>query len=228
MERDVLGIARVATGRDTDLVGRVRITTTKWFAAAVLPEIVGSLGARRPGLHVDITASASWMSLARREADIALRFTRFNDADVIERKVARVTFGLYASQAYVDTHGAPDFDSGCPGHFVATFNEQVTTASDGAYLDTIAHAAQTSFSSNSRDAIARAAAAGAGLAVIPDHLGLRTKGLLRLSPKKAPPTRTVWLGYHADSKSLARVKLITRALTEGLARQQKELAPFPV
>lgn len=87
----------------------------------------------------------------------------------MQRKIARVTFGLYASDAYLDARGTPDFARGCAGHLVVGFNDQVTTASDGAYLDAIAPAASVSFRSNSRDALARAAAAGAGIACLRDR-----------------------------------------------------------
>jgi DNA-binding transcriptional LysR family regulator len=44
LEREVVGIERVAVGRDAGERGLVRVTTTKWFAAAVLPSILGPLG----------------------------------------------------------------------------------------------------------------------------------------------------------------------------------------
>jgi len=227
MEREVELVERAATGRDAGLGGVVRVTSTRWLSGSVLPAILGPLGSLHDGLIVDVVATSMRVSLLRREADVAVRFARFEHEDVVQRRVAHVTFGLYASAAYLEARGEPEFARGCRGHCVVTFDERVTTASDGAYLDEVASAARVSFRSNSRDALARACAAGAGIACLPDHLGARTPGLRRLTPREAPPSRALWLGVHADTKGLPRIRTVTRALTEGLAAVQAELAPYP-
>jgi hypothetical protein len=52
-----------------------------------------------------------------------------------------------------------------------------------------------------------------------------TFGLRRLSPPKEPPARFVWLGVHADTKDVPRIRSVTRALVEGLSAIAAELAP---
>ena len=45
-----------------------------------------------------------------------------------------------------------------------------------------------------------------------------------LASTKQPPARTVWLGVHADTKELPRIRTVTRAVVDGLAAIAAELA----
>src|SRR3546814_4943114 len=51
-------------------------------------------------------------NLSCRDADIAFRFGSFDQEDLVLRKVADVTYGLYASQDYLEKRGSPNFDDG--------------------------------------------------------------------------------------------------------------------
>jgi DNA-binding transcriptional LysR family regulator len=42
------------------------------------------------------------VSLAKREADVALRYGSPKDSELVARRVATISFGLYASRAYRD------------------------------------------------------------------------------------------------------------------------------
>src|SRR3546814_4341643 len=55
-------------------------------------------------------------NLSRRDADIAFRFGSFDQEDLVLRKVADVTYGLYASQDYLEKRGRPNFDDGSADH----------------------------------------------------------------------------------------------------------------
>lgn len=225
MEREAIAVQRVVGGRDAGISGNVRVTTTKWFASAIVAPILAPLALRHPGLALELHGTSAWTNLSKRDADLALRFTRFEQADVVQRRVARVGFGLYASESYLAERGAPDFARGCPGHLLVAMSARVTTATDGAYLATVAHAATVSFRSNARDAQASAALAGAGIVCLPHHLAARTPSLRLLKPPIAPPERTVWLGVHRDNRSLARIRAVADALTVGLEGAQRSLRP---
>ncbi|HQP67740.1 MAG TPA: hypothetical protein PK072_13925 [Quisquiliibacterium sp.] len=54
----------------------------------------------------------------------------------------------------------------------------------------------------------RVGALSAGLAVLPHFMARTVPGLARVLPGKASLTRTYWLVTHADTRDLARVKLL--------------------
>src|SRR3546814_6387245 len=62
-------------------------------------------------------------NLSRRDADIAFRFGSFDQEDLVLRKVADVTYGLYASQDYLEKRGRPNFDDGSADHAMVLLHE---------------------------------------------------------------------------------------------------------
>jgi DNA-binding transcriptional LysR family regulator len=77
------------------------------------------------------------------------------------------------------------------------------------------HAAITMLRTDSREAQARAAPAGAGLACLPCYIGDDTVGLVRVKAPVAVPEREIWMGIHADSRATPRVQAAARLLASG-------------
>ncbi|MFY0537427.1 LysR substrate-binding domain-containing protein [Nannocystis pusilla] len=115
MEAAALAAERVASGRDVGLRGRVAVTASEWLVGSVLGPLLGPFVAEHPGLELELVADARHLSLSRREADIAVRPSRFEQAEVIQRQVGVVAFGLYASDGYLARRGMPDFAAQCEG-----------------------------------------------------------------------------------------------------------------
>ena len=53
--------------------------------------------ARHPALSIDLVAEARKLNLFRREADIAVRPSKFQQLEIFQRAIAVIEFGLYAS-----------------------------------------------------------------------------------------------------------------------------------
>lgn len=71
--------------------GRVRLATTESFAVHILiPRLLVPLRERYPHLEVDLVLGERSADLGRREADLALRFFRTADGDLVEKRVARL------------------------------------------------------------------------------------------------------------------------------------------
>jgi DNA-binding transcriptional LysR family regulator len=94
IEHEVLSVERVAAGRDVGLRGRVTITASEWLIGAVLGPALLPFSERHSELELELLADTRNLSLARRDADIALRPTRFEQQEVIQRKVATLGFGF--------------------------------------------------------------------------------------------------------------------------------------
>jgi DNA-binding transcriptional LysR family regulator len=63
---------------------------------------------RHPAIDLEVIGGSRVVSLARREADVALRYGSPKDSELVARRVATITFGLYASPAYRDKLKARD------------------------------------------------------------------------------------------------------------------------
>ena len=65
--------------------------------------------ARHPALSIVFVAEARHLNLFRREADVALRPSKFQQLEIVQRGIAVIEFGLYASSDYLARMGTPDF-----------------------------------------------------------------------------------------------------------------------
>jgi DNA-binding transcriptional LysR family regulator len=227
MEQDVLEIERTATGRDAGLRGRVRITASEWMIARVLGPTIGGFVARHPGLELELVAETRHVSLAQREADIAIRPSRFEHQGVVQREIAVVAFGLYASDAYLAHHGVPDFSAHGAGHVLIAMSESLGKIPDVAWLPEFAGRARVAVRTNGREPMMMLARAGVGLTCLPRFLGDAAPGLRLLQTPVPGPERKLWLGYHRDARGVPRVQAAARYLAENVARLRPALRPEP-
>jgi DNA-binding transcriptional LysR family regulator len=225
MELAAIAAARIASGRDLGLRGRVTITASEWFIGSVLAPLLGPFVTRYPELELELLADVRHLSLLRREADIAIRPSRFEHAEVIERRIGYLSFGLYAADSYLAAHGAPDFERQCEGHTLIAMSEALGKVPDVTWLPEVASRARVAVRANGREPMVRMASAGLGIACLPRFLGDRAPNLRFLPTPNQGPRRELWLGGHRDSRSVPRVKATTNFLGECVGRLGVALDP---
>jgi DNA-binding transcriptional LysR family regulator len=206
MELEALAAETIATGRDEGLEGRVRITASEWLARSVLGHALAPFLARHPALSLELVADPRHLNLARREADVAIRPSRFRQQEVVQREIAVVEFGLYASETYLARNGLPDFARRCEGSPVIGMTDDMNAIVDLDWLPALVGRGRVVVRTNGREPMASMAAAGVGIACLPRILGDATAGLRLLDTPGARPERKLWLGVHRVARSIPRVK----------------------
>jgi DNA-binding transcriptional LysR family regulator len=226
MEAQALAAENLASGRDAGLDGEVRITASEWMIATVVGPRLAPLMARHPALSVDLVAEARHLNLFRREADIAIRPSKFQQVEIFQRAVAVIQFGLYASDDYLARLGKPDFSTKGEGHtLVAADAGMGTTIVDITWLPPLLGNARVAARTNGRLAMASLAAAGIGIACLPRSLGDATSGLRLLRTPQEGPRRQLWMGVHRAARAVERVKAVTNFLADGFAHLREVLDP---
>ncbi len=226
MEHAALAAERVALGRDSGLTGRVVLTASEWLICSVLGPLFAPFMSAHPALEIELLAEPRHLDLLRREADIAVRPSEFPQQDIVQRKLGRVGFGLYASDAYLARRGAPDFGQQCEGHTLIAMSEALGKIPDVEWLPPLVARARVVMRSNGREPMATLAAAGIGMTCLPRFIGDATHGL-RLLPTPAPaPERQLWLGVHRDARAVPRIKACVAFLVENVQRLQAALNPL--
>lgn len=211
MELEATSAERLAAGRDAGLHGVVRLTTNEWLATRVVGPALAPMLAEHPGLTLELIEDPRHLSLARGEADLALRPSAFPHESIVQRKVGSIAFALYASEDYLARAGAPDLAAGCAGHAVLAMSETLGDAARG-WLAELCGAARVITRTSGRESMAAMAAAGAGIAFLPRVVGDATAGLRPIPTPKPLPPRTLWLGMHPDARTIPRVRAVARAL----------------
>jgi DNA-binding transcriptional LysR family regulator len=225
MEEEALAAQRVASGRDAGLAGTVRITSPEWFASRVLAPMLAAFCARHSGVVVDLAGDSRWLDLARGEAEIALRFARFEQNELVQRRIGTLAFGLYASAYYLERQGTPDFTTHCAGHALVTTAADLDGVADAVWLRHAAASARIAFRSSSRETQAAAAIAGAGMACLARVHGDALVGLVRIPTPTPVPPRPLWLGLHADTRDTPRVRAVADFLATEIRRTERLLDP---
>ena len=217
MEHSALQLQRQIQGLDDRLTGTVRVITTDSLAIDFLIPAIARLHALHPDVRVQLDASTQILSLAKREADIAVRNTRPENPDLIARRIARWPVGLFASQAYVDTHGLPQPGSAFEGHDLVVYQPYLQGNKDMTLVSEPVTRGRIVSSLSSGLLVRRSIAAGIGLGEIPVYMGERD-GLVRVWPERTRPVPyDVWLVTHADLRHTARVRAVIEEVVAGFS-----------
>ena len=107
-----LDLERIAAGRDSLVRGSVRVTTTEALADQLVVPAIAGLRRAHPELQLDLMVGVRSLDIARREADLAVKFARPPVSELICRKLGEVGFSLYASERYLAKVGGPEAWSG--------------------------------------------------------------------------------------------------------------------
>ena len=194
MEDAALAAQRIAVGSSAGLTGTVRVTSPEWLGARILSPLLAKFCAGHPTVTVELVTDAEALSLTRREIDVALRFGRFQQDGLMQRKIASIPFELYAAAAYLKAKGPPDFSGGGADAALITMNAALAeSVAEAKWLRRYLPLARVLFCSNSRDGQAAAAAAGAGLVCLPTRLASAYPELRSI--KTPAPSRAAGVGW---------------------------------
>jgi DNA-binding transcriptional LysR family regulator len=212
IEEEAMALERQLAGQGGQLDGLLRVSASDWFGAHVLTPIFAAFTKAHPQVTIELVTDQRLFSLARREADMVFRIRPFEEAEVIQRKVMRIEYGLYVA----GDEATPALGDGT-GHAVVTMDTGFAEMPDAVWLRRLLPKARIAFRSNNRDVQAQACLAGAGLAVLPRPLGDSIPRLQRIELESAPPGRDVWVGYHRDLRQLARLRALLDATLTAIA-----------
>src|SRR5215472_656045 len=93
---DLSDIERKVFGKDLRLTGTLRVTCTETLLNGYLAPYVWQFLDRHPGIDLSIICTDTHLSLSRRDADVAIRFTGRPTETLIGRRLAKTAFGVYS------------------------------------------------------------------------------------------------------------------------------------
>jgi DNA-binding transcriptional LysR family regulator len=219
MENAALDLERIAAGRDSLVTGLVRVTTTEALGYQLMAPAIAAPRRAHPELQVDLTVGVRSLDIARRDADIAVRFARPPTSDLVCRRLGDVGFSLYASQRYLARSGVPKRGQGLAGYDLITFIA-APAATSPFFMGESLEGARITLRCNNPLIQLRAAADEIGIAELACFLGDGCPDLVRVWPHEAPAHRTAWLIMHQDMRRSARVRAVSAAIGEAFRRQR--------
>lgn len=199
MDEAALAVRRLAdAGAETG--GAVRLTTARAMANGYLAARLAGLLDRHPGLEVTLLADTRILSLAQREADIAVRLGRPGDTELVGAHLTDIGYGFYAAPAV-----RAALEAGGALRLIGF--DKDGTAAEGAWLAQHFPEATVCFRSNNQLSQRAVAMSGGGVALLPHYLA-HGSGLQALPLGATPPPREVWLMTRLDLARLPRFRVV--------------------
>ncbi|HEX2660426.1 MAG TPA: LysR family transcriptional regulator [Polyangia bacterium] len=200
IERRSLAVGRQLEGRDARLEGTVRLATSDSFASWFLAPRLRPLRARHPALRIELLTANRFMDLDRREADVALRFSRPSQPHLITRRVGKGGWALFASREYLNRHPKPPHD-------VVGFDDELKGTVGWRWLREHPELGSVVLTTNSMMAHAAAVAAGLGVGPVPCLWGDRQRSWRRVDGGVIGH-HDIFLTVHPDVRHSARVRIV--------------------
>jgi len=198
IEEQIASLVRISETASEDVSGVVRVTALDFVAKDFLMPGLTKLLDRYPALRIELVTSDQSLSLARREADIALRFSRPQDGNLIIRRVASIPFSIYASADHL-----PD------ERFWVAYDHNLATLPESRWLSEHQPDATIRFRNNSLACLLDAARLGLGKAILPVHMATQHKDLQRWQDTGVVFERDLWLVIHPESRNARKIKVVS-------------------
>ncbi|HEX4386388.1 MAG TPA: LysR family transcriptional regulator [Myxococcales bacterium] len=219
MEQAVYRAEQQALGADRKLSGLVRIATTEMLGEFVVLPALRVLHEKHPQIRIELITGTAKLDLARREADVALRYTRPESGDLIVHRAGTVAFAAYASKEYLAARGRPERGDGFAGHDLIAFDTGPRAFRKGGELGgEPVREGRFVMRTNSVLMMLHAVQQGLGIGPFPCVLAEGQPELVRIFD--APPEMDeLWLLVHPDVHQTGRV----RALLDAIEARLREL-----
>ncbi len=215
--RIIAGLAQVATDHTAEILRTavvlreglaepVRVSATEPLVAEILAPALPTLWARHPELRVDLKVSNELVSLARREADIAIRMARPVGDSLVARKLTTVRFGLYASRAYLGRRRSAAIV--LTDERLLVYDDSYGRLPELQWLDAAGVWGAVHLRSSSTRALVHATRAGAGIGLLPAMFVRPEDRLIELPLPTVVPAREMWIVVHRDLRRSPPIRAV--------------------
>ncbi|MHB1104288.1 MAG: LysR family transcriptional regulator [Devosia sp.] len=203
--------------------GPLLVTTTVGIGSTWLSSRIHEFLLLYPDIQIEIKLNDAELDLAMREADVAIRLHRPNQSEMIQRKLFTVHNHFYASKEYLVEHGEPRSVEDLDNHRIITFGEPVPShLGDINYLERLGRPdsspRRASMKVNAIYGMMQAAAAGIGIAMLPDYVTEDQDKLHRVLIGIELPAYEAYFVYPPALKNSKRVGVF-RDFIVGKARE---------
>lgn len=208
-----------APDRGAGPMGTLRVSVPEGFGTRFLAPRLPEFTNLYPGLVVDLVANNNYLSLSKREADIAIFLARPTAGPLVATRLTRYTLGLFSSQEYLDKHGTPSSVTDLSRHQLIGYIPDLLPTPELEYLDEIQANLSMTVRSTSINAQCALVAAGMGIGVLPCFIGNTSRATVRILPEHRI-TRNFWLVMHKDTYQLQKIIAFKTWISQVVQREQ--------
>lgn len=220
MEITSYELQRAVQGRDANPSGLVRVSITEGLGTYwVAPRLV-ELQRTNPKLIIELKCAMESADVLRMEADIAVQFTRPTNPDLKVTKLGRLHIYPFASRDYIATYGMPRSREDILNHRLV--DQSAPQLEDGVaarFLGIENPEGIVGMRTNASTAHYHAVEKGAGIGGLATYAAVLSDDLEPIDVGFHHSV-DIWMTYHPDVRSSARVSIMIDWLRETFSPQR--------
>jgi DNA-binding transcriptional LysR family regulator len=206
--------ALAAQGQNNDVAGKVCISLTELDAFFKLPDCIKTLRQVAPHIQLEVLVSNDISDLKRREADIAIRYQRPTQHDLIIKKIGTEKAFLYGHEDYVSHFKHAPIEKAAELNLIGfDHSTQMQT-----YLQQLGWPIkQEQFITLCKNQMVQLQLMrqGVGIGFLPDHIADQYPELMPVFANAFEPIELeVWLVCHTELHTNKKVRVVFDCLAE--------------
>lgn len=222
MQEGAQAMLRAVSGQADVTAGVVRIAASQPVACVLLPPLLARMRIELPEVRADLVVSNAVSNLLRREADIALRMVRPEQASLVMRRIGEVPIQACAHRDYLVRRGTPRVPPDLINHDLIGGDTEDEVAQG--FIKMGMPPERIRFALRSDDLIAQwqAVRAGMGVGFVARYVMRTDRDIVPLLPMLPLPRFPVWLTVHREIRSSARIRAVWDFLARAVADELVE------
>jgi DNA-binding transcriptional LysR family regulator len=194
----------------------VRVSATEFVVSEVLAPAIPLLKGGGADFPVHLQSQGDVVSLAARDADLAIRMSRPDGASLHIRKLPDIALGLYASCAYLD--GRPPATLDLRRERLIVYDDSYGRLPELDWIAAHRLSDAVALRTGSTRAQLQAVRHGGGIALLPVAFAAREPDLVAVPFAHGAPPRQPWLTVHRDLRRQPPIRLVHRWIVDAFER----------
>ncbi|MAH83182.1 MAG: LysR family transcriptional regulator [Rhodospirillaceae bacterium TMED8] len=224
--RLALATGQINEFRDTP-EGPLRITTTAAFGSAWLSARMNRFIETYPDISVSLLLVDNLeLDLCQGEADVAIRFQRPTQQNLVLRKLMSIRYHVFASSQYLEVNGTPENEEDLDNHRIIVYGDDVPAPIED--LNWLLMAGREdneprtpALQVNSVYGIYRAVLSGLGIAALPYYLSEESSNLSEILPTLQGPSIEAFFVYPEELRHSKRIAVLRDFLLDEVIASRK-------
>lgn len=198
-----------------DLRGRLRVSAPLTFGPTHFAPVLAEMARRHTQVHIQTCYTDRFVDIIAEGYDCAIRVGYLPDSNLVAKLVGPICGKLLASPDYIRAHGSPETPDDLAAHQALMQGTESWQLTDGDKVLTVRP--QGRFKADNGTALIAAAAAGLGIAYLPDGLTrdlVASGALVPVMTRYPPPTAGAYVVRPPSQHPSRNVRVLTELLIE--------------